>query len=206
MYDSLIFDLDGTLWDATPMIQRTWNEVLKGYDNIREPIEIHELEACMGLELDEIARRLFPNEGEKLRTELITKCCELENEFLAKYGGTLFEKEEEVLAKLGKKYELFIVSNCQSGYIEAFYKGNGLKKYFKDHECAGNTGMCKGENIKLVIERNNLKSPIYIGDTVTDKQSADLAGIPFLFCAYGFGKVENYDLKAESFKKLGEIL
>ena len=40
-----------------------------------------------------------------------------------------------------------------------------MAEYFEDFECAGNTGKPKGENNKLVIERNNLKSPVYVGDT-----------------------------------------
>ena len=34
----------------------------------------------------------------------------------------------------------------------------------------------KGENIKLVMERSRLKSPIYIGDTKGDAESAKKAG------------------------------
>ena len=61
--DSIIFDLDGTLWNATEGIKDTWNEVLKNYPNIREPITTEELEGCMGLLLDDISRRLFPKES-----------------------------------------------------------------------------------------------------------------------------------------------
>ena len=71
---------------------------------------------------------------------------------------------------------------------------------FEDFECAGNTGKPKGENNKLVIERNNLKSPVYVGDTQGDLQSAIDANIPFVFAEYGFGNVDRYDYKIENLK------
>ncbi len=203
--DSIIFDLDGTLWNATEGIKDTWNEVLKKYPNIREPITIEELESCMGLLLDDISRRLFPNESAEMQHKLITECCELENKVLAEKGGILFPKVRETLSELKKKYRLFVVSNCQSGYIEAFYKGNNMAEYFEDFECAGNTGKSKGENNKLVIERNNLKNPVYVGDTQGDLQSAVDANIPFVFAEYGFGNVDRYDYKIEKFADLLKI-
>lgn len=38
-----------------------------------------------------------------------------------------------------------------------FFKAHKLDKYFIDYECPGRTGLPKGENIKLIVERNNLK-------------------------------------------------
>lgn len=78
----------------------------------------------------------------------------MECHHLAEQGGMLYEKVGEVLKVLSKKYKLLIVSNCQSGYIEAFYEYHKLQKYFVDFENPGRTGLTKGENINLVIERN----------------------------------------------------
>ncbi len=205
MTDGIIFDLDGTLWDATQAICNTWNIVLKDYPGIREPITVKELEKCMGMLLDDISRKLFPNENADMQKELITKCCDLEVEYLSEYGGNLFPELESTLEYLYKKYKLFIVSNCQSGYIEAFFKGHNLYKYFLDIECAGNTGMDKGENNKLIIKRNNLKNSVYVGDTMGDLKSARDAGIPFVYAEYGFGEVGEYEYIIEKFSDLKKI-
>jgi HAD hydrolase, family IA, variant 1 len=202
MTDSIIFDLDGTLWNATEAICKTWNIVLKDYPDIREPITMKELESCMGMLLDDISRKLFPKESPKLQKELIDKCCNLEVEYLAEHGGNLFPYEEETLKYLSKKYKLFIVSNCQSGYIESYFDGHGFNKYFTDIECAGNTGLEKGENNKLIIKRNGLKCPVYVGDTQSDLDSARIAEIPFVYASYGFGAVKEYDYIIKSFEEL----
>lgn len=203
--DSIIFDLDGTLWDATEGICKTWNIVLKDYKGIREPITVKELEGCMGLLLDDISRKLFPNESPELQKELITKCCNLENEYLAEHGGKLFPELEETLSDLSKKYRLFIVSNCQSGYIEAFFKGHNMQKYFTGFLSAGDTGLEKGENNKFVIEKYRLKAPVYVGDTKGDETSARIAGIPFVYAEYGFGKAEHYEYKINKFSDLKKL-
>ena len=114
----------------------------------------------------------------------------------------LYAKVEETLKELSKKYKLFVVSNCQDGYIECFFKAHKLDKYFTDYECPGRTGLSKGENNKLVIERNNLKKPVYVGDTEGDAESARVAGIPFVFAKYGFGSVEKYQYEIDSFQDL----
>ena len=54
---------------------------------------------------------------------------------ITEIGGELYEDVTEGLHKLRKKYELFIVSNCQSGYIENFLVQNEVEKLFKDHLC-----------------------------------------------------------------------
>ena len=101
--------------------------------------------------------------NEEIRTQVIKKCCDTEQGYLKKHGGNLYPHVEDVLKKLSEKYKLYIVSNCQDGYIESFYEFHKLEKYFLDFENPGRTGLSKGENIKLIIQRNNLSDPIYEG-------------------------------------------
>ena len=103
---------------------------------------------------------------------------------------------------MSKEYNLYIVSNCQVGYINGFFEGTKLQKYFLDYECAGHTGKPKEENIKLVVERNHLERCLYIGDTQKDCDAADLAGVPFVHAAYGFGEINKPVPKVEAFEDI----
>ncbi|MFP3471895.1 hypothetical protein R0J90_17765, partial [Micrococcus sp. SIMBA_144] len=69
----------------------------------------------------------------------------------------------------------------------------------------GRTGLSKGENIQLIIERNNLTSPIYVGDTEGDRKAARYARIPFIYAQYGFGQVTEYDDVIEAFPALAKF-
>ncbi|MDE7279616.1 MAG: HAD hydrolase-like protein, partial [Oscillospiraceae bacterium] len=96
----------------------------------------------------------------------------------------------------------FIVSNCQSGYIETFLEYHKLGKYFADFECPGGTGFAKAENIRIVMERNGLEKAVYVGDTQGDLDASDSAGIPFIHAAYGFGNVDRNVPEAQSFSEV----
>lgn len=204
--DGIIFDLDGTLWDSVPVILEAWNSVLMKKPQVKKLLKEEELRGLMGLVLPEIGNRLFPYLKDRDRMEIMEECCDVECDLIREKGGRLFERLEEALEDLSRRYPLFIVSNCQSGYIEAFLYYHKLQKYFKDFECAGNTSKNKGENIKLVMSRNNLKNPVYVGDAQVDCEASKVARIPFVYAAYGFGSVEDYNIKINSFEDLTKIL
>ncbi|WP_346934594.1 HAD family hydrolase [Clostridium sp.] len=203
--DSIIFDLDGTMWDSSDAIVEIWNEAIREFKDIDKPITKEELKAVVGVPVIEIVKTLFPYLKEERAIEFMNYCCKKENKYLPIRGGILFSELEETLKKLSQKYKLFIVSNCHHGYIEAFFHAHNMKKYFIDFEHPGRTGLTKGENIKLIINRNNLKNPMYVGDTQGDRNAARIAGIPFVYAAYGFGKVEDYDYKIDKFPELIDI-
>lgn len=203
---SIIFDMDGTLWDSTENVCKSWLEVIeRDYPQLK-PFTPEEMGAQMGKLLPDIGRGLYPELDEKTCLELVERCCEYENEYLEKNGGILYPQLEETLKKLSEKCRLTIVSNCQGGYIEAFFAAHGLEKYFIDYECHGRSGLSKADNIKLIIERNGLENAAYCGDTQIDYLSSKEAGVPFIWASYGFGSPEGYDLKLESFSQLAEII
>jgi phosphoglycolate phosphatase len=204
--DSIIFDLDGTLWNSAEVVLKVWKETIDSYKEVREPITQEILQSFMGLQLHEIGEKFLGYLEEDFRMEILRKCCEIENDILRVKGGILYPELESTLKKLATKYPLFIVSNCECGYIEAFLEAHKLGHFFKDFECPGNTGQPKAENIKSVVQRNNLKKPIYIGDTQGDCNSAKKAGVPFVYAAYGFGKVEEYEYVIEEIKEIITLL
>ena len=137
--------------------------------------------------------------------EVLNHCTEVEIAHVRKVGGILFDGLEETLEYLSQKYALYIVSNCQKGYIEAFLAYHNLEKYFIDRENAENTGLSKGQNIRLVMERNGLSNTVYVGDTIGDQWAAKEAGVPFIFAAYGFGKAEAPETTISSIRQLTQI-
>ncbi|TKC15748.1 HAD family hydrolase [Robertmurraya kyonggiensis] len=200
--DSIIFDLDGTIWDSIDTVLLAWNSVIRKNNQIKREIMRQDFECTMGLQMNEISTKLFPTLSYKEQQQLVKDCSELELSFIEKHGGVLYPNVENVLSELYQKYKLYIVSNCQEGYIEAFYKYHKLEKYFLDFENPGRTSLSKGENIKLIIDRNKLSDPVYVGDTHGDLEAARFANIPFIYAKYGFGKVNNYDEVIESFEEL----
>lgn len=209
--ESIIFDLDGTLWDSADNVAASWNTAIQSADIAPfESIEItgEELRRAMGKPMDELARHFFPMLPEDKQMKLLEKCMQTENEYVAKHSGKLFENEEAVLKALSENHRLFIVSNCQKGYIEAFLRSSGFEKYFSGHLCWGDTLVQKSLTIRLLMEKHGCTSAAYVGDTEGDCQAAFSAGIPFVHAAYGFGRISEQNLifaEAESFEKYTKI-
>ncbi len=188
-YDGILFDLDGTLWNATEAIAVSWEKALQGDPDIKRPPTVKELEGVMGMTAENLMATLFPTLSKERGAELFERCCQVENEYLRAQGGRLYPGVEELLRELSHQRFLAVVSNCNRGYISCFLDAHRLRSYFGDWECIGETGLQKWENIRLVARRNGLKAPVYVGDTELDREAAEKAGVPFIHAAYGFGTV-----------------
>ncbi|WP_439881767.1 HAD family hydrolase [Pontibacter sp. MBLB2868] len=188
-FDSIIFDLDGTLWDSTATIATAWQAAINQLDFVHRTITAEDVRAIAGMQYDAIYHKLFPELAGEEREQLQRLCAKLELEMLHEKGGELYPELAETLEYLQERYTLAIVSNCQSGYIEAFLEHYSLRSYFADHECYGSRGFPKADNILEVVKRNQMKTPVYIGDTTGDYESSQKAEVPFILAAYGFGTV-----------------
>lgn len=189
-YDGILFDLDGTLWNATKAIEASWKIALSDAADIKAAPTTEDLEKVMGMTAEDLMATLFPYISEERGLELFDICCQVENKYLLEHGGQLYPGIQQLIKSLSEKLPIFIVSNCNLDYIPCFLKAHGFEGYFKDWECIGRTGKQKWENIQLVVQRNGLTHPVYIGDTDMDYRAAAKAGVPFIHAAYGFGKVE----------------
>jgi len=206
MNNGIIFDLDGTLWDSSAQVVPAWNIVLGRHKELDCQITISDMQSFMGKTLSEITKLLLPiipiHEG----IDILKECCNEEQIYLREHGGILFPKLEETLSNLKEHYKLYIVSNCQDGYIQTFLNYHKIWDYFEDFECSGKTGMSKGENIKTIIDRNNLDKAIYVGDTQGDLNAADFALIPFIYASYGFGNIDRDSITIGSFSEIEMVV
>ncbi len=194
MRTCLIFDVDGTLWDSTPIVAEGWNRAIAETGCSSAVVTPAVLHREFGQPMDVIADHLFGDvTDEKARQALLEKCCLYEHQLLEENESDLsYPGMRETMEKLAADCRLFIVSNCQRGYIELVTKKNHMTHLIADFECFGNTGTCKGETIRTLMERNGIscEEAVYIGDTAGDSEAAAMAGIPFIFAAYGFGRAE----------------
>jgi phosphoglycolate phosphatase len=193
-FDSIIFDLDGTLWDSTGNVAVAWQDAIATVDYVDEVMTREKIRSITGLAYNVIFDTLFSHLDIEKRAELMGLCAKSELETLHTKGGELYPSLDETLGYLARRYKLFIVSNCQSGYIEVFLKLSNVGHYFSGHQCYGTKGNPKAENIKDIVNDYELRAPVYIGDTMGDYDSATKAGVPFIFADYGFGKVESGQL------------
>ena len=195
--DSIIFDVDGTLWDSTEVVAIGYNRALAEYTTLPVRVDAARLMTLFGKPMDQIFAELLPELSPEQQHFISEKCVILEEEELEKADPKplLYPGVEEMFQKLSAKLPLFIVSNCQCGYIEQFLRKNNFASYITDHLCFGQTGTSKGQTLLRLIRENHLAHPVYVGDTLGDANACKEAGIPFILADYGFGDVENPDAR-----------
>lgn len=207
MKKGIIFDVDGTLWDACAIVAESWNLYLEQY---AKDVDVHlteqDLRNVMGMTMSDIGDTLFGMVTKERRMEVTEGSCVFEVEYLKDKGGILYPDLKETFRILSKDYHLYIVSNCQVGYIEDFIHWAGVEELIEDFESFGNTGQVKSYNIRAVAERNHLDQAVYVGDTLGDYNSTREAGLPFIHARYGFGKVDESVPYINGLRELPEMV
>ena len=207
MYESLIFDIDGTLWDSRALVAEGYNLQLEAEGLPHLKVTAEDFIPLFGKVMTEIADVIFATVPVPERYALMQRCMDRENRHLQEdpchigYPGV-----RETLENLSKKYRLFIVSNSQCGYPELCMEKLGIGHLIQGHLCFGDTGTSKGKTIRALMEKYHIQNCAYIGDTQGDYEATLEADIPFIWCAYGFGKPERYDGKIEAFADLGKLV
>lgn len=201
--DSLIFDIDGTLWDAVDTYTLSWNEV---FDELGIDITIQraDLAKMIGWEGKKIKAAIMPGLGDDQRDDIYRLVNDKRRKLLPASGGRLYNGVKEGLGLLSQKYRLFILSNCAEGIIRIFIDWAGINEHITDELAYGVNLMPKHHNIKLLSDKHQLKNPVYIGDTAGDGEQSRLAGIPYVFMSYGFGTTDDFDLKFNDFQSFTE--
>lgn len=201
--ESLIFDIDGTLWDSRSIIVEGYNQVLTAAGHADLCVTAEDLKRLFGKTMKEIADIMLTTLPEEERYPLMEKCIDtgdarlLDDPCDIGYPGV-----KETLEELSKRYRLFIVSNSQLGYPETTMEKLGITHLFQGHLCFGNTGTDKGTTIRILMEKHGIENAVYIGDTQGDYEAAVKAGLPFVWATFGFGVPDGYDVKIDRFCEL----
>lgn len=199
--DSLIFDMDGTLWDAVDTYAKCWNEALRRM-GISRTLSREELSRYMGMEITEIMRRSVTGLTEEQMKTLYRLVFEIQDEYMPIWGGTLYPGVKEGIHRLASRYKILMLSNSEKNGIKNFLQYTGLGDYITDSVTFGDNYRHKAKNMRLLQEKNDLQAPVYIGDTDGDRKQTEEAGFPFIFVRYGFGRTDRYALAFDDFRSL----
>ena len=242
LYDSIIFDVDGTLWDATETMVGAYSAASeemsckyreKGIKLEPKTFTGEAIRRELGQPTIEIFHHLYPEledlfasaygtdgpcgacrtaesdeRAETARKDIMDVSIVYEYDYLRRYGCRLYDGLRETLEALGREYPLFIVSNCEKGYIELFTGFSGTGELFTDWLCYGDTLEEKDRTIRIMMDRHRLEKPVYVGDILKDALSSRRAGVGFIWASYGFGEVppELYDNRIGTFADLYALL
>jgi len=198
--EALVFDLDGTLWDAAEATARGWNLALESL-GLAARVDLAGIRSVCGRPFQQCVERLLP-ELRPASAVLLEALDEHERAAVESRGGALYEGVAAGLRRLAERYRLFLVSNCPAWYLAAFLEISGLRGCFSGWWCHGSSGLSKTEMLRSLCEEHGLTHALYVGDTRGDEEAARQAGMGFVFVAYGFGDADAPDLVFDGFGAL----
>ena len=194
--DALIFDLDGTLWDAAAASTYGWNLALQEMGR-SERVTVEGIRSVSGRPFPDCAARLLPAMVPIPQGTL----AHLEERERAGIALAALDVADG-LPRLAERYPLFLVSNCPGWYLEAFFRHRGLQGCFTGWDCWGLSGIAKSGMLLNLAERHRLERVVYVGDTEGDRAATEAAGMTFAFVRYGFGQVDDQPLSFDAFADL----
>lgn len=187
----LIFDLDGTLWDPARPVAAGWNAALAVLQPGRIVTEAAIRGIC-GMPFEACVRTLFPEVKSQDLPRWLEALDRCEEQVFREQGGVLYPGVREGLIRLAAQHTLYLVSNCQAWYRDAFFRWYpDLRSHFLRTLCYGDTGQSKAANLRELLPDSGVRAAaFYIGDTAGDETAAREAGCGFFYAAYGFGKLD----------------
>lgn len=203
-YDAIIFDLDGTLWNANQSCTDAWNTFLEEH-NYPFRISLKSMDDITGTPMDYAIDTLLPgvrNDYEDIKNILSS----YERIMVGKNGGDLYPDVTVGIHDLSSCFKIFIVSNCEEWYLHKFIDFSGFGPLLTGFDCHGSSGVEKHLMISNLRDKHQLKNVVYVGDTIYDKSAAELSYTDFIQVTYGFGEPISDCVKCKTFSELQELL
>ncbi len=198
--DGLVFDLDGTLWDAAAASTLGWNLALEEMGAVSR-VTVDDIRSVSGTPFAQCAEKLLP-ELRPLTEAALRSLAAHERTVLEASGGAVYEGVDAGLRELATVYPLYLVSNCPDWYLDAFLRTAGMSECFAGWDCHGSSGLPKSGMLLGLAERHHLKHAVYVGDTRGDENATAEAGMEFAFVRYGFGEASAPSLAFDNFDEL----
>jgi phosphoglycolate phosphatase len=202
--DAVIFDIDGTLWNASSASARGWNLGLAQL-GIRNRVTAEQIAMVAGSPFEDCVEALLP--GMSVRhPSLFEVLCRYERAGVKRDGGKLYDGAFEAVSLLANKFDVFLVSNCQDWYLELFLDFSGLGPLLSGVDCHGRSSLPKNEMLSRMKRLQSPAAPVYVGDTAGDEAAAATAGITYIHASWGFGQPKGDPITVNSFAELLALL
>ena len=203
MKTAILFDLDGTLLDTLGDLHASTNAVLRSFGYPARTID--EVRRFVGNGARVLIQQAVPA-GEEHRVEEVLAAFQA---YYAAHCDILtrpYSGVPELLAELGEKYPLAVVSNKPDRAVKEL-----AKIYFPALYARGESTDCPRkpapDMVRMAIQALGAENCIYVGDSEVDVMTAKNAGVPCIAVTWGFrDKRELEEAGAEVFCQKAEDL
>ena len=121
VFDGLLFDLDGTLWDSVDAICISWNRALERLaPEYAGTVTRARLLPCMGMLLPDILHRLVPELDQERMKPILEEVLSEENAYVAAHGGVLYPGVERPWRRSPPAVPSFSSATARTGILRPF--------------------------------------------------------------------------------------
>ncbi len=195
MTQSLIFDMDGTLFQTDRILERSLEDT---FDHLRSLNEwdaetpIDQYREIMGVPLPQVWETLLPHHSMKMREYTDTYFLDRLIVNIKSGQGALYPHVEEVFRFLKEnECSIYIASNGLKPYLKAIVDYYHLDQWVTEtFSIQQIDSLHKSELVGKIIEKYNLTSGVVVGDRLSDIRAAKDNGFLAIGCHFDFAKEE----------------
>jgi len=183
----IVFDLDGTLIDSARDIAESVSELVESYG--APPLAVPDVVTMVGDGAPMLVRRALKQAGVRPPVdEALARYLEIYDRRLMNHT-TPYDGMAETLAVVLRRGPLAVLTNKPLGPSIGILEALGLRGFFS--RIIGGDGALGRKPDPAGLRSLQALAPgdgmVMIGDSPADWQTAEAAGVPFVFARYGFG-------------------
>ncbi len=200
---SLVFDLDGTLFDTAPGLMQTMNALLARRDC--GPLGLDDIKARLSFGARAIMKSAMEQSGLKVDADEIEALFE---EFITHYSAIMAGMSTPYpgLIKALERFENdgFLMGVCTNRIeksASALIRALGVERHFKTVIGQDSIGIAKPDPAPVFETLNRMGGAagraIFIGDSEVDVAAARAAGLPVIAVSFGYAGIPARELGAD---------
>ena len=210
----IVFDLDGTLVHTEvfwlPILEKTLEVMEAKYQCKRSLLQTRDALSLLGKVDREVFGAIFPGRTETEYLEMIDLANEVWAGMVEAHPYSFYPQALDMVKQLHRQgFELYVASNCDKIYLEAFLN-LGLRPLLAGAACAGGyPGLKKWEFTRKMLDSTGPYHGFFIGDSPSDMEAGRKNGLTTVYANYGYGAEpgpEWIDLKIGAITELPNLV
>ncbi|AVQ98483.1 nucleosidase [Oceanobacillus iheyensis] len=190
---SLIFDMDGTLFQTDKILELSLDDTfayLRSKSEWNADTPIDKYREIMGVPLPKVWEALLPDHSRKVREEVDAYFLERLVENIRNGNGSLYPNVKEVFRHLKENdCSIFIASNGLVEYLQAIVKHYNLDHWVTEtFSIQQIDSLNKSDLVQSIIKKYDITKGAVIGDRLSDINAAKDNGLVSIGCNFDFAQ------------------
>ncbi|MCG3418582.1 HAD family hydrolase [Oceanobacillus jordanicus] len=214
MSQSLIFDMDGTLFQTDKILELSLDDTfayLRSKSEWNADTPIDKYREIMGVPLPKVWVALLPDHSRKVREEVDAYFLERLVENIRNGNGSLYPNVKEVFRHLKENdCSIYIASNGLVEYLKAIVKHYNLDHWVTEtFSIQQIDSLNKSDLVQSIIKKYDITKGAVIGDRLSDINAAKDNGLVSIGCNFDFaqeGELSQADFVIDDLIELQTLL